>query len=360
MWGGDQQGNAYVDDVLAPAAADLGVRLRRVPVADTQDALNRVLSELQAGETDDGSVDLVWVNGENFRSGRQADAWLCGWTDLLPNMRFVDPQDPLVTTDFGTPVRGCEAPWHKAQFVLAYDADDVADTPSSMQELFTWAEQNPGRFTYPAPPDFTGSAFLRQALYAVNGGPDQVPDQYVASEAEASTEPLWERLRALAPSLWRGGATYPRSLTQLEELFAGDQVSFTMTYGPATLDDLVRQGDLPRSTRVLTLDEGTLGNASFLAIPANAGDAAGAMVVADLALSPQQQLAKARPSTWGQYTVLDLDRLPDDVAARFRRLPGSPVVPPFEELARGADPEPAADWVAPLEEGWRANVLTGS
>ncbi|WP_216699181.1 hypothetical protein [Arthrobacter sp. H14] len=73
MYGGDTQGNKYVDDVLTPAAAKQGVELRRVPVADTADAVNRVLTEIQAGR-DDGSVDLVWVNGANFGTGKQADA----------------------------------------------------------------------------------------------------------------------------------------------------------------------------------------------------------------------------------------------------------------------------------------------
>lgn len=59
MWGGDERGNAYVDDVLAPAAAELGVTLRRVPVADTAEALNRVLSELEADQRTGGAVDLV-------------------------------------------------------------------------------------------------------------------------------------------------------------------------------------------------------------------------------------------------------------------------------------------------------------
>lgn len=52
MWGGDAQGNAYVDNVLAPAAATAGVTLERVPIADTKDALTRVLAEKQAGRTD--------------------------------------------------------------------------------------------------------------------------------------------------------------------------------------------------------------------------------------------------------------------------------------------------------------------
>ncbi|MGY1714631.1 ABC transporter substrate-binding protein [Geodermatophilus sp. SYSU D01106] len=358
MYGGDQQGNTYVDDVLAPAAAELGVTLRRVPVADTADALNRVLSELQAGE-DDGSVDLVWVNGENFATGRQADAWLCGWTAQLPAMEFVDPEDPLLTSDFGTPVDGCEAPWHKAQFVLAYDSADVTDPPASMTELFDWIEANPGRFTYPAPPDFTGSAFLRQALYAVAGGPDEVPAEFDQAAFDEVAPQLFERLSGLAPSLWRAGETYPRDLAALEELYAGDQVDMTMTYGPATLAQQVASGALPESTRVLPLDGGTLGNASFLAVPANAGDQAGALVVADLALSPEQQLAKADPAAWGQYPVVDLDRVPADVRSAFEALPSSPAVPPFAELSRDADPELGAGWVAPLEDGWRTDVLGG-
>jgi putative spermidine/putrescine transport system substrate-binding protein len=357
MWGGDERGNAYVDEVLAPAVAARGVTLRRVPIADTADALNRVLAELQAGERN-GSVDLVWVNGENFRTGVRAGAWTCGWADLLPNAQYLDPADPLLLCDFGTPVDGCEAPWHKAQFVLAYDSADVAEVPTTLPELFAWAQANPGRFTYPAPPDFTGSAFVRQALYAVAGGPENVPATYDPALAEDLTEQLWGELSALAPSLWRGGDTYPRDVTQLEELFAGDQVSFTMTYGPATLDALVADGTLPATTKVLPLDDGTLGNASFLAIPANAGSAAGAMVVADVALSPEQQLAKADPAVWGQFTVLDLERLPAGVAAGFADLPASAVVPPFSELSDGADPELAADWVAPLEQGWRSSVLT--
>ncbi|QZY30130.1 ABC transporter substrate-binding protein [Nocardioides coralli] len=359
MWGGDPQGNAYVDDVLAPAAAELGVTLRRVPVADTGDAVNRVLAERQAGRTD-GDVDLVWVNGDNFRTGRQADAWLCGWTDALPNLALTDPEDPLLLSDFGVPVDGCEAPWHKAQFTLVYDASRVPDPPTTLEGVLQWAEDNPGRFTYPAPPDFTGSVFVRQVLYSVAGGPGQVPATYDQAAYDELAPQLWQRLRDLAPSLWRGGATYPRDVAALDRLFAQGQVDMTMTYGPATLTELVEQGTFPPSTRVLTLEEGTVGNASFLAIPATTADSAGAMVVADLALSPEQQAAKADPATWGQFTVLDLERLSPPERRRFAELPESAVVPPYAELSRGADPELAADWVGPLDDGWRRDVLAAT
>ncbi|WP_090588040.1 ABC transporter substrate-binding protein [Arthrobacter subterraneus] len=358
MYGGDEQGNAYVDETLAPAAAELGIILRRVPVADTADALNRVLSEIQAGR-DDGSVDLVWVNGAVFSTGRQADAWRCGWTDMLPNMAFTDPADPLLTNDFGTPVDGCEAPWHKAQFTYFYNSDTVSQPPTSLAGLLDWAEANPGRFTYPAPPDFTGSVFLREVLISTAGGAAEVSLEYSEGAFEEHAPAALEALESLEPSLWRKGATYPRDEQALNELFANGEVDFGMTYGPARLTDLVDSGALPPSTKVLTLDEGTVGNASFLAIPANAEDAAGAMAVANLALSPEQQAAKAAPKVWGQFTVLDVDRLEPAQRALFDGLPSSPVVPPYEELSRNSHAELGSAWVPELDDAWRRTVAGG-
>ncbi len=356
MYGGDGQGNAYVDDVLAPAAAKLGVTLRRVPVADTKDALRRMLAEKAAGETS-GKVDLVWVNGDNFATGRQADAWLCGWSQKLPNMRHVAPDDALVTQDFGTEVNGCESPWHKAQFTFAYDTARVANPPVTFDGLLAWAADHPGRFTYPAPPDFTGSVFVRQALYATAGGAGQVPSTHDEAAYDQLTPGLWQRLEDLAPSLWRQGRTYPRDAAALDRLYANGEVDMTMTYGPAPLTELVANGTFPKSTRVLALEDGTVGNASFLGIPSTSGDHAGAMVVANLALSPAQQSAKADPARWGQFTALDLDRLSTSDRARFDRLPRSPVVPPYEVLSKNAVPELASSWVGPLDEGWRREVL---
>lgn len=356
MYGGDLQGNTYVDDVLTPAAAKEGVTLRRVPVADTKDAMTRILAERQAGSTD-GAVDLVWINGDNFATGKQAEAWRCGWSAQLPNMKFVAADDALVSQDFGTDVDGCEAPWHKAQFTLVYDSARVAEPPTSMAGLLAWAKDHPGRFTYPAPPDFTGSVFVREALYSTSGGYAQIPAQFDQGAYDKLTPELWGALADVAPSLWRQGRTYPRDTVALDRLFAEGEVDMTMTYGPATLTKLVVDGTFPASTRVLPFDEGTIGNASFLAIPSSAADPEGAMVVANLALSPTQQALKADPDTWGQFTVLDTDLLSDSDRTRFESLPASDVVPPYDVLSRNANPELASTWVRPLDEGWRRVVL---
>jgi putative spermidine/putrescine transport system substrate-binding protein len=64
MWGGSAALNEFVDAHYGdPLQAEYGITLNRVPVADTVDAVNTVLSEAEAGVTEEGSVDLIWING---------------------------------------------------------------------------------------------------------------------------------------------------------------------------------------------------------------------------------------------------------------------------------------------------------
>jgi putative spermidine/putrescine transport system substrate-binding protein len=334
MYGGDERANRYVDEHVMPAAAKLGVTLERVPVADTADAVQRVIAEQRAGR-DAGAVDLVWVNGVNFALGKEADAWLTGWTQDLPRADLLDPDDPTLTTDFAVAVEGQELPWSRAAFVFAYDADRVAEPPKTFAQLLEFAKQNPGRFTYPAPPDFTGSAFVRQAV------------------ASLGEESAFQVLGDLRPVQWRKGEAFPGSEAELNQLFGDEQVDIAMSYDPAFVAAGVRQGTFPPSTRPFVLDDGTLQNTSFVAIPANAANRAAALVVADLLLDPALQAVKADPDVWGLPTVLDPDRIPRDA-------PVSPDAPPgphiLDELGPPVAELPVED-VAAIDRRWKAEVL---
>ncbi|MBW3608501.1 MAG: extracellular solute-binding protein, partial [Actinobacteria bacterium] len=176
--------------------------------------MQRVIAEQRAGR-DDGAVDLVWVNGVNFALGKQADAWLTGWAQDLPRADLLDPEDQTLTTDFGVPVDGQELPWSRAAFVFAFNPERIAEPPRTFEQLLGFARQNPGRFTYPAPPDFTGSAFVRQA---------------VASLGEDRALAVLEELK---PQQWRKGEAFPRSEAELNQLFGDGQVDIAMSYDPA-------------------------------------------------------------------------------------------------------------------------------
>lgn len=339
LFGGDEGVNRYVDDVVAPAARRLGVTVRRVPVADTADAVQRVVSERRAGRRTGGAVDLIWINGENFASGKRAGLWLEDWATRLPNARLLDPDDPSLREDFRVPVDGQESPWQRAAFVFAHDRARTPRPPRSFDELLAFARANPGRVTYPAPPDFTGSAFVRQVV--------------AAKGADAAMQ----YLRELAPLLYRGGRSYPKSEAELTRLFGDGEVDLAMSYDAAFVRSAVRRGIVPRSARPFVLGDGALQNVSFVAIPANAANAAGAQVVANLLLDPRLQAAKADPAGLGNPTVLQLDRLDPAQRSAFTRAARSPYL--LDDLGE-ALPELAADEVAPLEQRWTREVLRGA
>lgn len=329
MWGGDAVLNAYIENEVAPRVAEFGVTLEQVRLDDTADGIARIVSETEAG-TDDGAVDLLWVNGKNFAQGKEAGLWAPDWVSGLPNAALLDPDDATVFNDFGVPTDGQEAPWSRAAFTFAYDSSRLTDPPTTFDELAAWIDENPGRFTYPAPPDFTGSAFVRQAVQAM--GEDEAFDMF----------------SGVSENLWSEGSAYPKDETELNTLFANGEVDLAMSYNPNFVQVNVEQGLFTDTTRPFVFDQGTLQNVSFLAMPANAGSSAGAMVVMNEMLSPELQALKL--DQVGVPSVVDL---PDDVIAEqieetpFRLTDfGTPLV----EL-------PAAD-VPVIDERWLAEVLS--
>ncbi|HBZ9611679.1 TPA: ABC transporter substrate-binding protein, partial [Klebsiella pneumoniae] len=113
-WGGDPAVNRYLAWVSEEVKRYYAIDLRIVPVADAADAVKRIQTEAQAGRRQGGSVDLLWINGENFRTLKQADLLLTGWAESLPNWRYVDQQKP-VREDFSVATEGAESPWGSAQ-----------------------------------------------------------------------------------------------------------------------------------------------------------------------------------------------------------------------------------------------------
>jgi putative spermidine/putrescine transport system substrate-binding protein len=358
MFGGDDLLNDFVDDVVTPRLAELGVTLEQVRIDDTAEAVNKVLGEKQAGRTEGGSVDAIWINGENFATGVQADLWRCGWSEDLPNAQYVDLDAPEVATDFGTPVDGCEAAWQQANSALVYDSAELDDADvASVDALLAWAEDNPGRFTYPAPPDFTGSMAVRTVLYDTIGGPDSLLDGEADPTSEAFTEATSEtfaRLNAVEPTLWRGGETYPQSQEDVERLYADGEISAFLTYGPGAVGPKVTDGLYPDTTRQAVLDVGNISNVSFVTIPANAGDQAGALVLANVLQEPEVQLALFEAN--GIYPAIDVATTPPEVQDAFAAVETSPAVLPLDELLADARPELASAYISAIEDGWVAEV----
>lgn len=356
MYGGDDAINAYIDDYVIPELKEQhDIELTRTPLNDTADAINKLLNEKQAGKNK-GTIDLVWLNGENFATGADADLWYGPWAEELPNAKYIDWESPSINRDFGYPVEGREAPWGKAQFVMVYDSDKVEDPPKTMDELRQWTADNPGRFTYPAPPDFTGNAFTEQVFYGVTGGPEPYQKPFDGDVFEEKAPAFSEFLNEIEPDLWREGETYPETSTKLDELYQNGEVWLTMSYNPLLAQRQISKGFFPESTRTYLFEAGTLNNTHYLAIPSNSPNKAGAQVVANFLQSPEAQIEKQDPDGWGDLTALSVDRLPKDAKKKLSQPEGKATLS-TQELEENRVPEARSEWLLAIEDEWKEKVL---
>ena len=352
-WGGSDSTNGYIAWVRERVAEDYGVTLEHIKLADTADAVSRILAEKASGRTEGGSVDLIWINGENFAAMKAQNLLFGPFTQVTPNYELVDTEGkPTTLFDFTVPVDGLEAPWGMAQIVFLYDTAYVEDPPRSMPAFLDWARAHPGRFTYPQPPDFTGSTFLKQALYELATDRAVLQKPAAAEIFATVTAPLWDWLDALHPHLWRDGQTFPQNAEVQRQMLDDGVIDLSLSFYPSEASSAIARGLLPDTVRTYVLDGGTIGNTHFVAIPFNARAKEGAMVVANFLMSPEAQLHKQNPEVWGDQTVLAMSKLDPVDRKRFEEMPrGLATLAPAELGTVLLEPHPS--WMTQLEAEWR-------
>lgn len=356
MWRGDPSINAYVDLWVAPRLrANYGIALRAVD-GHGPELVNALVVEREAGRAR-GTASLLWINGETFANLRHERLLAGPWAGRLPWALWVDTASPIVRRDFEQDPAGYESPWGRVQFAMIFDSSRTPSPPRSFAELARWIRAHPGRFTHDA--GFTGTTFLKMLLYAKAGGVGQLANEFHEARYVAARDLAFAWLDSLRPFFWREGRTFPPDVAAMHRLFANGEIDFSMSDNQNDVVTKVRQGVLPPASRGLLLRDGTIANTHFLGIPANAPNAAGAMVVANFLLSPEAQLEKQRPDVWADGTVLDVARLPAPWPGRFANLAADSRALPRDSLARYARPEVSPRYHERLAADWNAHVRAG-
>ncbi len=364
IWGGADSINAYVDNFYGKALQErYGITLNRIPLAATEDAVNQVLSEKQAG-TDPGAVELIWINGENFFTLKQAGMLYTDWAQKLPNAALVNWDNPAINLDFGTPVDNMESPWSSAQFQFVYDSARINadDLPRSYAELKDWACAHPGRFTYvaPGPGGFIGTRFLKGALYELSGG-ESLWKTFDQAAWDKYSPLLWEYLNELEPCLWRAGETFPKNEPEMVTLFANGEIDFSFTHDISGAGRWIADGLMPPTARTFVFDQYMIGDFNYVAIPANAPHKAAALVLANLLLEPEFQAAQILPENgFGLGYAIDVTRVTDPAAkARLEEAAAElgEAATPAADLARSLAGDTAPQYQGLVEQGWLEFVV---
>ncbi len=351
-WAGDEKSNAFIAWIGGEVERRYGVKVNHVKLKDTAEAVTRVVAEKAAGRDSGGSVDLVWINGPNFLTLKEQGLLFGPFATALPNYRYVDTTGIRSNTvDFTIPVDGMGSPWRRAQIVFVHDGKRVADPPRSVVALLEWAKRNPGRTTHPGVRNFLGATFLKQALYELTPDPAVLQTPATDTSFAVATASLWPWYDALKPALWRRGEQFPENGPAQRQLLNDGEIDLMVSFNPAEAAVAQSAGQLPDSVRTVVFDRGTIGNTSFVAIPYNAANKEAAMVVADFLLEPATQARAQDYRQMGNFTVLDLAKLPPAARKLFDDLPRHPALPTNAELKTSLL-EPHPSWMTRIAAEW--------
>jgi putative spermidine/putrescine transport system substrate-binding protein len=177
MWGGSTEINTWIDMKVAEGLkAEYDITLKRVPM-DASVFVNKLLAEKQAGR-EKGVIDLLWINGENFRNAKEAGLLWGPYVQELPNFTsYVDPaprrprisvfpptaMKPL-TARRGSCSNTTQPKWKILPPILTSSPPGSKPIPAD--------SPTPSRLISPV------SAFLRLAFYHANGGHEVFMDGF--------------------------------------------------------------------------------------------------------------------------------------------------------------------------------------
>jgi putative spermidine/putrescine transport system substrate-binding protein len=357
-YGGSKPRNKWLKDVLVPRMKkQYGIDLDIVGM-DINDILTQLSGEKQAG-TEEGSIDFIWINGENFYSAKKNGYLWAPFCDYLPNYQnYIDADNKENTYDFGSPTEGYEAPYGRAQMQMWVDSSKIKSMPKTTDEFLSFCKKHKGQVTYPEPSDFTGTAFICCLIANVVG--KDAFEQLSTMTEETATEdavkaiidPGLEYLRSLNPYLWQQGKTFPSTSEKVSSMYADGELVLNMGYGAPQSE--VNDGSLPKTTKSFLFDGGTVGNTNFMAISFNAPHKEGALVTINEVISAEMQLSQYEQL--GNLTVLDLDKLDEKDQKAFDDVKLGSAMIPQKTLLANRITEPSGPAIPVIEKIWHSEV----
>ncbi|MDE1208764.1 ABC transporter substrate-binding protein [Vibrio aestuarianus] len=335
-WGGSQEINRYLQWVDKELQQQYGVTLKHVKVTDIAETTTRLIAEKAAKKDNDGSVDMVWINGENFKSMKDNNLLFGPFVQELPNWKYVDKTLPI-DNDFSEPTEGLEAPWGVGQLVFIHDSATLNNPPHSFAEMLSYAQAFPNRLSYPRPPEFHGTSFLKSLLIELTDNDAALAKPVTQSDFDVITQPLWNYLDQFHKVSWRGGQQFPAGTSETVQLLDDGQLDLAITFNPNAVFSAQANGTLADTTKVYAMEYGALSNIHFLAIPWNATANTGAQVAINFLLSPEAQSRKGDLKVWGDPSVLSSQYLTGSAKNTKQ----------FKSVG-----EPHPSWQSALEKEW--------
>ncbi|MCZ8516442.1 extracellular solute-binding protein [Paenibacillus filicis] len=220
-----------------------------------QSSYDRILAAKQAGKGS-GGIDLFSDDLSTITKGQKDDLWETLSTGAIPNLDKMDPQTMKDVSNLAIPYRS-------SAVILAYNGDKVKTAPNTLDELYDWIRQHPGKFAYNDPSTGgSGDSFVQTAIYKF------LPPESIHN-TDPSIEKDWDKgfslLKELGPYVY-GKGIYPKKNQGTLDLLISGEVDMIPAWSDMALEQ-IDKGQLPKSTKLKQLNPGFNGGPAYLIVP---------------------------------------------------------------------------------------------
>ena len=314
FWGGDANFNKWMSGTVADYMKEhYDIKFVYDTVTNTAEAVTVVSDEKQAGSGEgEGTVDMLWLDSENFRTAKQGGLLYGKIVDLVPNAeKYLDKSSPFYTVDNGTPTDGFEVPWDPGVDVIVANlavTPKQKKAPTTADEFKKWIMDNPGKITYPTADDTFGrrSIYMFTALVCGGDWHSGFDENTTKEEVKAAMQPALDWMAEVNPYLWQEGKNYPQSSDEWMKMFANEEVANCFDWSAYGTAAKIKEGTYPKTAHDVFLDFGTLAGMGYLNIAFDAPNVPGALCVIDGLLSPELQYGMVRDTGYGNAISYDL------------------------------------------------------
>lgn len=219
-------------------------------------------------------------------------------------------------------------PYRASSVLMAYNTSKVSAPPKTLDDLVAWVKANPGKFTYNTPDSGgSGQSFVTTVLdEGVNAADRKKMVTSYVPDLEKSWDKGFATLASLNPYIYQKGV-YPNGNNQVLDLLSSGQIWMA----PVWSDQFItgqKHGQIPKNISYTQITDPSLtGGAAYLGIPNASPRQKGALKLANWLLSPKAQVLVS--NSIAGYPVINLDKLPSDVQAKFKSADIGHLRPPY-------------------------------
>jgi putative spermidine/putrescine transport system substrate-binding protein len=284
---------------------DVKVKLVYIPSGTgAQPTYDRILAAKQAGK-DSGDIDLYEDGVSAVTKGKKDDLW-----DTLPGASIAN----LANVDQKTlqKVANLAVPYRASAVIIAYNSNKVKTAPNTLDDVYAWIRQNPGKFAYNDPSTGgSGDSFVVSTIYKT------LPADAIFSTDPSIAkqwDPGFKLLKELGPFMYNKGV-YPKKNQGTLDILASGEVDMIPAWSDMALDGLSK-GTLPASIKLKQLNPGMNGGPTYLMVPKLSLKKDAVYKFLNFVLSPEAQSIVVKDMHG--FPGIQLSNMPQDIQDQFK------------------------------------------